>query len=49
MTHLERKLNRKQIEECKRAFRKAVSQDGTREDMQSFSESWREYCQKETE
>ena len=49
MTHLERKLNRKQIEECKRTFRKAISNDGTREDMKSFSQAWKEFCKKENE
>jgi len=44
---LEKKLNRKQIEECKRAFRKALSNDGTQDDMKSFSRSWKEYCERE--
>jgi len=44
---LEKKMNRKQIEECKRAFRKAVCNDGTREDMQSFSKAWKEYRRRE--
>jgi hypothetical protein len=47
MTHLERKRNRKQIEECKVAFRKAVHNDGTKEDMKSFSKAWKEYRRKQ--
>jgi len=47
MTHIERKLNRKQIDECKAAFHKAVHNDGTKEDMKSFSKAWKEYRRKQ--
>jgi len=46
MTHLERKLNRKQIDECKDAFRKYLKNHGDdREDHATFQEAFRKWKQ----
>ena len=49
MTHLERKMNRQQIDACKEAFRKAVHNNGTKEDMKIFRERYAEWKKRSVE
>ena len=49
MTHLEKKMNRKQIDECQKAFRRALHNDGTKEDMKTFREAYAEWKRRNEE
>ena len=49
MTHLERKLNDKQLDACAQAFKKFLKNNGEdQEDLKSFREQFREW-QRRTE